>query len=571
MFRRSSAPSAAVLALALVAAVPTPGAAVGPVVADRVPAGTATALPAPLAPAAVGPSGVLAGTRKPPAVEYASDRVLVKLARAADASDRRRILGSSAGSASAVSGSWVSVETQGRPVAQVVRDLAGDPAVERVERDVVIHAHRRPDDPLYRRGVVTDEGTRVRQYAALRAVRMEQAWDLTRGSRSVVVAVLDTGVRATHRDLRGKLVAGRDIVNGDDDPADDHGHGTAVAGIVAANTDNGAVMAGVGWKTRTMPVKVLDRNGNGTEGDLARGIRWAADNGADVVNMSVGGYAAADALRDAVRYASRRGVVLVASAGNDGGWFDSFPASLPGVISVAATDAAARVTHFSNVNYRVDIAAPGFDMVSLSGFRDDYYAYGLDGTSFSAPIVSGVAALMRAHFPSASRARIGARMMATARDAGPRGFDPSYGAGVLDAAAALGAPLGRALAAPVDREGAGVPADARRAPIGRERITTGAIAPENDVDWWSLDVPSGEMINVALAVGERPRGSALGFDPVLELFDSRLQRIGISDVQGIGKAERITRPAARGPGRYLVRISNFQGSRGERPTPCAGG
>jgi subtilisin family serine protease len=203
-----------------------------------------------------------------------------------------------------------------------------------------------------------------------------------------------------HPELKNKLVSrGYDFVNNDADASDDHWHGTHVAGIAAAETNNSQGIAGVAWNCKVLPVKVVDKDGEGNYGQLIDGIEWAVDNGARVINVSLGGDVAADALKDAVRYAYEKNVVVVASAGNDSAAV-GYPAAYDEyVIAVASTDYADGRTTYSNFGTQIDVAAPGELILSLIptwylGPNSPPYAFA-SGTSQAAPHVAGLAALVR--------------------------------------------------------------------------------------------------------------------------------------------------------------------------------
>ncbi len=230
-------------------------------------------------------------------------------------------------------------------------------------------------------------------------IKATAGWEETRGSSDIVIAVLDTGVDMLHPDLAGKIApGGYDFVNEDDDATDDNGHGTMAAGIAAADTDNNEGIAGVAWDCMILPVKVMDEEGSGYYSWIIEGIRWAADNGAHVINLSLGGDESDPAMEDALRYANERGVVIVASAGNDG---DSvlYPAAYDSYcLAVAATDYNDLRPNWSNPGPQVDVAAPGERIISCVptwfwGPNSLPYAWGF-GTSFSAPFVAGQAALI---------------------------------------------------------------------------------------------------------------------------------------------------------------------------------
>jgi subtilisin family serine protease len=302
--------------------------------------------------------------------------------------------------------------------------LAADPHVRSVERDVFVHgADVTPDDPLW----TAQTGPRE--------ISAPAAWGITRGASSTILAVLDSGVDSAHPELAGKLVPGYDIVNGDSDPADDNGHGTSVAGVAAAQTNNGTGLAGVCWLCSIMPVKVIDASGTGTTAGLAAGITWATDHGARVVNMSVAGPAGTDTLAAAVRYAADHGVVMVAAAGNDGATTPTYPAAYPDVVAVAATLLGNVLYPFSNRGSWVALTAPGCTTApSRTITRYTYFC----GTSAAAPLVAGVAGLVVSAAPDASAASVRQVLETTARPAG----DGSVAYGALDAYRAVAAVAG---------------------------------------------------------------------------------------------------------------------------------
>ncbi len=287
-----------------------------------------------------------------------------------------------------------------------------------------------PDYPVQATDTIPNDPGFANQYG-LTAIRAPQGWDLATGSSSVTIAILDSGVDMGHGDLAGKLVAGYDFVNGDSIPQDDYGHGTHVAGIAAALTDNGAGIAGVSWGARIMPVKVLNSVGNGTYSNVSAGIVWAVDHGAQVINLSLGGSAYSAALETAVLYAYGNNVLMVASTGNTGSNFVLYPARFSQVVAVGASNMTNQPAGFSNYGAEVDLAAPGENIYStLPG------AYGLKtGTSMSAPHVSGLASILLGYISGADSAR--GIMEAAALDIGPAGWDMYSGAGLIQMDAAL--------------------------------------------------------------------------------------------------------------------------------------
>lgn len=271
------------------------------------------------------------------------------------------------------------------------------------------------------------------------------AWDITTGGSNVVIAVVDTGIDLSHPDFScsGKLLPGWDFVHDSGFPDDDHGHGSHVAGIAAACANNGAGITGLAWGARLLPVKVLDSLGNGYYSNVAEGIRYAADQGARIINLSLGGPSTSVILEDAIQYAYNRGALVVAAAGNCavGGWGCGstlnpifYPAAYPTVLAVAATDENDNRASFSEYHPYVAVAAPGLDIYST--FKDGEYT-SLSGTSMATPYVSGLAALIWSLDPSSSRDQVRSVMETTADDLGSPGKDDYFGYGRINARRAL--------------------------------------------------------------------------------------------------------------------------------------
>jgi subtilisin family serine protease len=263
------------------------------------------------------------------------------------------------------------------------------------------------------------------------------AWAITRGSDSVLIAVIDTGVDYRHDDLndgRVRTDIDRDFVNGDDDALDDEGHGTHVAGTIAAESDNRVGVTGVMWKAKILPLKAMDKNGSGTVENIANAIRYAADKGARIINMSLGGSSCSQTMADAVNYAYfDKNVVIVASAGNNGGSI-GYPAKYAPVIAVGATDRTDKRTFFSSHGADLDLMAPGqtvFSTVPNNGYD------ALSGTSMAAPHVAGVAGLLLSQRPTLTTTQVNEILTLSADDLGQNGFDTYYGYGRVNARKAL--------------------------------------------------------------------------------------------------------------------------------------
>lgn len=264
-----------------------------------------------------------------------------------------------------------------------------------------------------------------------------QAWDLTQGAPGAVIAILDSGVEASHPDLAGKLVPGFNTYSNTSDTSDIYGHGTEVAGAAGAFTNNGQGVAGVAGAAPIMPVRVTDGTGRATSASIANGIIWAADHGARVINLSFNGIAGNAVIRTAAEYAHNHGTLVVAASGNCA-CLDPTPEN-PYIVSVSATDETDSSAYFSSVGPFVDLSAPGTNILTTAKFG----LYTTDsGTSLASPLVAGVAALMFAANPTLTPALAAQMLEATVVDPGGNGYDQSLGYGRVDAAAAVTAAAG---------------------------------------------------------------------------------------------------------------------------------
>lgn len=304
---------------------------------------------------------------------------------------------------------------------EIMGELSSLPEVRYVEPNYTVTGQEViPNDPGF-----------AFQYALVN-IRAPQAWDITTGSSAVTIAIIDSGVDLSHPELAPKLLPGRDFVNGDWVAQDDNGHGTHVAGIAAAASNNGLGMAGVSWGARILPVKALNAFNSGTYANVAEGIKWATDQGAQVINLSLGGPNSSQTLEDAIAYAASRGVAIVAAAGNTGGDI-LYPARYPAVIAVANTNAANQRVSTSAFGPEIDLSAPGAGIYSLA--IGGGYRY-LGGTSMSAPHVSGALALLLS-LPGVSAGQARAYLETSALDIDSPGWDIYTGSGLIQLDAAL--------------------------------------------------------------------------------------------------------------------------------------
>ncbi|MFM8809266.1 MAG: S8 family serine peptidase, partial [Chthoniobacterales bacterium] len=267
-------------------------------------------------------------------------------------------------------------------------------------------------------------------------VSAPSAWDTTTGSSAVTVAVVDSGVQANHPDLVGRVLAGYDFVNNDSDPADDNGHGTAVAGVAAAKGNDGIGVAGAAWNVAILPVKTMNSSGSGSYSAIANGITYSADRGAKIINLSLGGTLSSSTLQNAVSYAWNKGSLLVAAAGNNGSSTTVYPAAYPNVVAVSATTSADTLASFSSYGSFVDLSAPGQD-ITTTWIGSSYVT--ISGTSFSSPLTAGVAALALSRNPALSNAQISSLLTGNTDDLGAVGYDTFFGSGRLNAAKVVSA------------------------------------------------------------------------------------------------------------------------------------
>lgn len=261
-----------------------------------------------------------------------------------------------------------------------------------------------------------------------------EGWNITRGSEKITVAVVDTGVDLDHPDLTENLVDGYNVIEPEQLPDDDVGHGSHVAGVISATVDNVEGVAGMSWFNQVMPIKVLDETGAGSTYNVAQGIIWATDHGAKVINMSLGNYVDAEFLHDAIRYAYERDVVLIAATGNDNTDKPGYPAAYPEVFAVSATDYRNQKAVFSNYGDYVDVVAPGENIAST--YMQAQYA-SLSGTSMASPHVAALAAMIRSVNPAMTNAEVIQLMRNSVNDLGPAGKDDEYGYGLIDVKKAL--------------------------------------------------------------------------------------------------------------------------------------
>jgi len=388
----------------------------------------------------------------PPPAKYVADRVLVLFRNQSGAltrnNDRSRLgrfgLTLDAKETSPYFDRFTitpAAKAAGMTVEKAVTELRKDPTVEIAEPDYIVQAFQTPPNDTY----FAKQWGLSNSIVGGSDVHAVNAWNVTKGSSSVKVAVIDTGVDTAHPDLSGNIlkdssnkVVGIDFYNGDADPMDDNGHGTHCAGVIAATQGNGAGISGVAPGVKIMPIKIFGAAGNGPISNGIKAIDWARTNGASVMSCSWGSYQGSMLLLKAIQRAEAAGIPIAAAAGNDSVNVDEYPSYPSGfnvyasnVISVAATNVGDSLAWFSNYGSSVDIAAPGDSILStLPGKK-----YGLmSGTSMATPHVAGVLALIRSKFTTANLAEIRSRLLRGDR---PLFLDGDVANGRVDAVNAL--------------------------------------------------------------------------------------------------------------------------------------
>lgn len=292
----------------------------------------------------------------------------------------------------------------GQSVEEALAKLRKDPNVIYAEPNYLYHALEVAPKAVRAQRTVNDP--MFDQLWGVKKIQAPEAWETTAGDPNVIVAVVDTGVDYNHPDLQGQVIKGPDFGNNDADPMDDQGHGSHVAGTIAALADNGQGVAGVAYRTKILAIKVLGSDGSGDMAAIAKGILKAQEMGAKVINLSLGGEQDARTIRDAVDQVTAKGALCVVAAGNENTTRNTYPAAYASVLSVGATDTNDRRASFSNYGTYVDIAAPGTGI--LSSTEKDYKKH--DGTSMASPHAAGVAALLLAQNPALTPSQLKAVM-----------------------------------------------------------------------------------------------------------------------------------------------------------------
>jgi thermitase len=286
------------------------------------------------------------------------------------------------------------------------------------------------------RGAILSNDPSAASQWHLTKIDAPSAWNISTGSTSVPIAVVDSGVDGSHPDLAGKIIPGWNFLGGNSDTSDVLGHGTAVAGVAGAATDNGMGVAGVGWRNPIMPLVVLNASDYAAYSDVANAIIYAADHGIRIINVSICGTAASSILQSAVDYAWNKGSLVFAAAGNSATSALTYPAACARAIAVSSTEKTDTLSSFSNYGSWISLSAPGNYILTtkMGGTYSQWY-----GTSFASPIAAGVAALALSVRPAMDRDTLLQILEQNADDLGSPGFDSSFGWGRVNAYKAVAA------------------------------------------------------------------------------------------------------------------------------------
>lgn len=293
--------------------------------------------------------------------------------------------------------------------------------------DAASHDAAAPDDSFYK----------SKQRKSFETMSVPESWAITGGSEKIIVAVLDTGVDGKHPDLVGRVLTnGYNFVDDNKDTSDNNGHGTMVAGIIAANVGNSIGIAGATKNCMVLPVKVLDAKGNGYVGSIAAGITYAVEQGANVINLSLGCSEFSSVLQDAVNDAYSKGVIVIAASGNSGGPIQ-YPAACTHAVAVGSVSSSNSIAAYSNHGNSLALVAVGSSIFSTL-YSDGSAGYGLSsGTSYATPFVSSLAALLLSLNSAYSPAQLTKIMEDTAVDLGDPGWDGYFGYGCINFESAL--------------------------------------------------------------------------------------------------------------------------------------
>lgn len=402
----------------------------------------------------------------------------------------------------------------------ILTALKNDPNIEFAERDYIAQAAFVPDDP--------DLGDEWH----LAKIQAFQAWQGTTGSSNVIVAVLDSGADMNHPDLASRLLPGYDFVNRTSSITDDFGHGTAVTGTIAADGNNGIGVAGIAYGCSVLPVKVMDGSGFAAYSTIATGIKYAVDNGARVINLSIAGSDQSATLQQAVDYAWSNNVNVVAAAGNAATNTPMYPAACNHVLAVSATAPDDSLAYFSSYGSYVQLSAPGEMIWTTQNSSNTPYGP-WQGTSFASPIVAAVAALVISANPTLANDQVVSLLEQSADDLGAPGYDPYFGYGRVNALRAV--TLASTMPGAVSSMPATTPAVVLSSPASNSQFAFGSTVSLQAIA--SASAAGGTITNVAFIVNgvtvAAGSGSPLSFNWTPSLAGNYSIVAVASDNQGL--------------------------------------
>lgn len=324
----------------------------------------------------------------------------------------------------------------------------------------------------------------------LKDIHINEAWDIAKGNSNITIAIVDTGVDLNHPDLKKNLVPGVNLINSKLLPQDDYGHGTNVAGVLAAAANNDRGISGILWNAKIMPIKALDSEGSGGEAKLGEGIKYAVDHGAKIVVLSLGINKYSDYMNDIVRYAEEKDVLLVAATGNEANRV-RYPAAYPTVLAVGGMSADFQANSLSNSGPEIDLVAPWDVFTTAKG--NSYEPS--DGTSMAAPQVAAVAALAWSKYPDMKAYQIRQLLRQTAQDLADTGWDASTGYGLLRADRALAEMPLLDMYEPNNRKN-------QAKAISVSKLISASFTGGSDQDWFSFDAPYDGTVNLTFELAE---------------------------------------------------------------------
>ncbi|MBO9604837.1 MAG: S8 family serine peptidase [Paenibacillaceae bacterium] len=374
----------------------------------------------------------------------------------------------------------------------------------------------------------------------LELIHAQEAWDQAVPTAGLTIALVDTGVDLTHPDLQDQLVEGTNLITPGRPPSDDNGHGTAVAGVIAAAANNDIGIAGIAWKAKIMPIKALEADGTGQEDKLGEGIRYAVDHGAAIVVLSLGLNKYSAYMKEIVDYAERKGVLLVAASGNEGSAV-KYPAAYPTVLAVGGATRQKSADDRSNFGSELDVIAP-WDVFTTA--PDGKYVQ-KDGTSMAAPQVAAVCALLLGRSPELAPYQVRSIIRRTAEDVGPAGWDAHNGYGLLRADRAVAAEYA------ADRfESNDVQSAAKPLPIGK--MADAELSGGADNDWYALEAAYNGTLTFHVAAVD-------ALDGQIELM--YVAADGQQTTWTSGLADGVTVQAAKGISYIRLRLADKTGTR----------